>query len=136
LLPTLIALPPQSANLQQPPPLPCPSSHACLSNNSSTGSSCKSVSPSHQHATSDGVRTISASPYLASDNAIADSTSIISPISADSPMHTADSPSTPSAGLNLVVDFSSYSLQQDTSLPPSSPASPPLISRHLIVLRP
>ena len=75
-------------------------------------------------------------PYLASDNAIADSTSIVSPISADSPLLAVDSPSTPSASLNLVIDFSSYPLQQDTSLPPSSPASPPLISRYLIVLRP
>lgn len=43
----------------------------------------------------------------------------------------------PSAGFedSLVVDFSSYLLQQDTSLPPSSPVSPPLISRHPMVLR-
>jgi hypothetical protein len=44
------------------PPLPIIT--ACLSNNSSAGSACKSVSPSHQHATSDGVRTISGSPLL------------------------------------------------------------------------
>jgi hypothetical protein len=35
-----------------------------------------------------------------------------------------------------VVDLSSYSLQQDTSLTPCSPMSPPLLSHHLIVLRP
>ena len=46
------------------------------------------------------------------------------------------SPTTSSPGLNLVVDLSSYPLQQDTSLTPCSPMSPPLLSRHLMVLRP
>jgi hypothetical protein len=35
-----------------------------------------------------------------------------------------------------VVDLSSYPLQQDTSLTPSSPTSPPLLSRHPMVLQP
>jgi len=75
-------------------------------------------------------------PYLASDNAIVDSASTISLIYADSPLLAADSPLAPSASLNLVVYFSFYPLQQNTSFPPFSPASPPLISRHPMVLRP
>jgi len=140
LLPTHIAPPPQSANLPQPPPLSCSSSHTCLSNHSAAGSACKSVLPSHQHATSAGVKTISGSfstlPYLATDNATADSTSVVSPISANSPLFAVDYLSASSVGLNLMVDFSFYPLQQDTSLPPSSHVLPPLISKHLMVLRP
>jgi hypothetical protein len=52
----------------------------------------------------------SGSSYLASDNATVDSTSIVSPISVDIPLLATDSPSTLSADLNLVVDFSSYLL--------------------------
>jgi hypothetical protein len=52
----------------------------------------------------------SASFYLASDNATVDSAYIVSPISVDIPLLTTDSPSTLSADLNLVVDFSSYPL--------------------------
>jgi hypothetical protein len=52
----------------------------------------------------------SAPPYLASVPAATNSASIDSPISANSPLLAADSPSAPSAGLDLVVDFSSYLL--------------------------
>jgi len=102
-----------------------PSSHACLSNHSTAGSTCQLVSPSLQHATFAGVvktGSSSASPYLANDNATAEFASAVSPIYGDNSLLAADSPSAPSAGLNLVV---AYPLQQDTSLPPSSPASPP-----------
>jgi hypothetical protein len=102
-----------------------PSSHACLSNHSTAGSTCQLVSPSLQHATFAGVvktGSSSASPYLANDNATAEFASAVNPIYADNSLLAADSPSAPSAGLNLVV---AYPLQQDTSLPPSSPASPP-----------
>ena len=50
------------------------------------------------------------------------------------PQLATNSPTASSDSLNLVVDFSSYPLQQDTSLPPSSPVSPPLISHHPVVL--
>ena len=125
IVPTHTALPPQSAHPPQPPPIPCPSSHACLSNHSTAGSTCQLVSPSLQHATFAGVvktGSSSASPYLANDNATAEFASAVNPIYADNSLLAADSPSAPSAGLNLVV---AYPLQQDTSLPPSSPASPP-----------
>jgi len=45
-------------------------------------------------------------------------------------MLAADSSSSSPAGLKLMVDLSSYQLPQISSLPPSSPASPPEISRH------
>jgi hypothetical protein len=47
-----------------------------------------------------------------------------------------DSSSSSPAGLNLMVDLSSYQLPQISSLPPFSPASPPEISRHPMVLQP
>jgi len=75
-------------------------------------------------------------PYLACDNATVDSASTISLIYADSPLLAADSPLAPLASLNLVVYFFSYSLQQNTSFPPFSPASPPLINIHPMVLQP
>jgi hypothetical protein len=73
---------------------------------------------------------------LARDNATVDSASTYNPFSADSPLFAVDSPSALPADLNFVVDFSSYLLQQIASLPPSSLASPSLISRHPMVLRP
>jgi len=51
-------------------------------------------------------------------------------------MLAADSSSSSPAGLKLMVDLSSYQLPQISSLPPSSPASPPEISRHPMILRP
>ena len=72
---------------------------------------------------------------MASVQAATGSASIDIPIAAASSLLAADSLTASSAGLNLVVDFSSYPLHQDTSLPPSSPASPPLISHHPMVLR-
>jgi hypothetical protein len=96
LFPTHTALPPQSATPPQPSLLHCLSSHTCLSNHSAAGLACKSISPSHQHATSVSVGTISGSfsvlPYLASDNATVDSASTVSLIYADSPLLAADSP--------------------------------------------
>ena len=65
----------------------------------------------------------SASPILASIPA--DSVSADSPSSADSPMLEAASSSSSPAGLQLMVDLSSYQLPQVSSLPPSSSASPP-----------
>jgi hypothetical protein len=72
---------------------------------------------------------------LASVQAVTGSTSADIPVVAASPLLAVDSLTAFSASLNLVVDFSSYLLQQDTSLPPSSPASPPLISHHPMVLK-
>ena len=133
------ALPPPTTKTPQPPPFPCPSSYPCLSNHSAAGTCCKSVSPTLQHDASAGVGTpsgsSSASSYLASVQAVTGSTSADIPVVAASPLLAVDSLTAFSASLNLVVDFSSYLLQQDTSLPPSSPASPPLISHHPMVLK-
>jgi hypothetical protein len=76
----------------------------------------------------------SASPTLA--NIPADLVSAFSPSSADSPVFEATSSSSSPAGLQLMVDLSSYQLPQVSSLPPSSPASPPARSRHPMTLRP
>jgi len=70
----------------------------------------------------------SASPTLASIPT--DSVSADSPSSADSPILEAASSSSSHAGLQLMVDLSSY------QLPPSSPVSPPARSSHLMTLRP
>jgi hypothetical protein len=75
-------------------------------------------------------------PYSAIAKVAIDSASAVSPTSVASPLLAVDSFSASSTILNLVVDFSSYPLQQGTSLPPSSPVSPPLVSRHPMVLRP
>jgi hypothetical protein len=74
-------------------------------------------------------------PYFASAKVAINSASAVSPTSVASPLLVVDSFSASSTSLNLVVDFSSYPLQQGTSLPPSSPASPPLVNRHPMVLR-
>jgi len=71
----------------------------------------------------------SASFYSASHPVSADSASAASP-----PLTTASSPAS-SPGLNLVVDLSAYPMHQETSVMPTSPASPPLLSRHPMVLR-
>jgi hypothetical protein len=126
--------------MPQPPTFPCPSPHACLSNHSAAGTCCRSVFPTLQHDASAGTGmpsgSLSTSPYSASHQATAESASAISPVVAASPLLATDSSTTSSPGLNLVVDLSSYPLQQDTSLSPFSPASPPLLSRHPMVLRP
>jgi hypothetical protein len=49
-------------------------------------------------------------------------------------LEAASSSSSP-AGLQLMVDLSSYQLPQVSSLPPSSPASPPARNRHPMTLR-
>jgi len=104
------ALPLQTATLTQPPPLPCPSSHACLSNHYDAGSARQLVSSSHLNASPPGLGAISspssASPSLAS--VTADSASAYSPSFTESPMLAADSSSSSPAGLNLMVDLSSY----------------------------
>ena len=109
------ALPPPTTKTLQPPPFPCPSSHTCLSNHSATRTGCKSISPTLQHDASTGVGTpygsSSASPYLANVQAVTESTSADYPVVALSPLLAADSPTASSAGLNLVVNFSSYPLQ-------------------------
>jgi len=132
-------LPPPTTKTPQPLPFPCPSSHACLSNHSAASTGCKLDSPTLQHDASTSVGTpsgsSSASSYLASVQVPTGFASADIPVAAASPLLAADSLTASSAGLNLVVNFSFYPLQQDTSLPPSSPASPPLISRHLMVLR-
>jgi hypothetical protein len=76
----------------------------------------------------------SASPTLSSIPA--DSVSAYSPSPADSPAPEATSSSSSPAGLQLMVDLSSYQLQQVSSLPPSSPTSPPARSSHPMTLRP
>jgi len=76
----------------------------------------------------------SASPTLASIPA--DSVSADSPSYVDSPMLEVASSSSSPAGLQLMVDLSSYQLPQVSSVPPSSPASPPARSSHPINLRP
>jgi len=109
------SLPPPTTKTLQPPPFPCPSSHACLSNHSATSPGCKSISFTLQHDAFTGVRTpygsSSTSPYLACVQAVTESTSADYPVAAPSPLLVADSPTASSAGLNLVVDFSSYLLQ-------------------------
>ncbi|KAL3576153.1 hypothetical protein D5086_021436 [Populus alba] len=70
----------------------------------------------------------STSSLFANDTSVAGSASIASHLPA------IDSSSTSQVGLNLVVDFYSYSLQQDTTLSSSFPASPPITSRHPMVL--
>jgi len=118
----------------QPPHFPCRSPHASLSHHSVVGTGCRSVFPALQHDVSTSTGTTfgssSASPYSASHPASADS------ISTASPLLAATSSLTSSPGLNLVVDLSAYPLQQDTSVTPTSSASPPLLSRHPMVLRP
>jgi len=64
------------------------------------------------------------------------SVSAPSPSSADSPVLEAASLSSSPAGLQLIIDLSSYQLPQVSSLQPSSPASPPAHSRHPMTLRP
>ena len=117
LFPTNISLPPQSAHQPQHPPLPCPSSHACLSNHSAAGTACKSVFPTFQHNPSADVETTSssssASSNLARVQAASDSAFADNPVSAVSSLLAVKSPSASLAGLNLIVDFSSYPLQQD-----------------------
>jgi len=133
-------LQPPPTKTPQPPPFPCPSPHACLSNHSAAGIGCRSVFPSLQQDASTGAGTpfgsSSVSPYSASHQATAKSASAASLVVAASPLLATASPTTSSPGLNLVVDLSSYPLQQDTSLTPSSPTSPPLLSRHPMVLQP
>jgi len=109
--PQYSVLPLQAATRPQPPPIPWPLSHACLSNPYDAGSDHQLVSSPH------GLGALSspssASPSLASTPAALVSTS--SPSFADSP----------------VVE-----LPQVSSLQPSSPASPPAHSRHPMNLRP
>ena len=148
LFPTNTTLSPQSARQPQQPPLSYPSSYACLSNHSALGTACKSVFPTFPHELSTGVETTSgsssASPNLAWSRvlcvarvqATSDSFFAASLISVASSLLAAESPSAPSASLNLMVDFSSYPLQQNIPCSPSSPASPPLLSQHPMVLRP
>jgi len=130
--------PPLYAPPQQPHPFPSPSPHAYLSNHYTTGTGCRVVSFGFQHDTSADVRTIpcssSVSPCSASAKIATNFTFAINPTSTASPLLMANSSFTLSISLNLVVDFSSYPLQQGTALPPSSHASPPLVSRHPMVL--
>jgi hypothetical protein len=67
---------------------------------------------------------------------LADLVSADSPSSVDSPMLEAASSSSSPAGLQLMVDLSSYQLPQVSSLPPSSPASPPARNNHPMTLKP
>jgi len=106
------ALPLQTATRPQPPPIPWPSSHACLSNPYDAGSDRQLVSSPH------GLGALS------------------SPSSAYSHVLEAASLSSSPAGLQLMVDLSSYQLPQVSSLQPSSLASPPALSRHPMTLRP
>jgi hypothetical protein len=76
----------------------------------------------------------STSPSLASIPA--DSVFAYSPSSVDSPVLAVASSSSSPAGLQLMVDLSSYQLPQVSSLPPSSPASPTACSKHPMTLRP
>jgi len=112
-------LPLQTTTRPQPPPIPWPSSYACLSNPYDASSVCQLVlSPHGLGALSSPSST---SPSLAS--ILADLVSAYSPSSADSPVLEAASSSSPPAGLQLMVDLSFYQLPQVSSLPPSSPAS-------------
>jgi len=126
------ALPLQTATRPQPPPIPWPSSHACLSNPYDAGSDRQLISSPH------GLGALSspssASPSLASTPTA--SVSASSPSSADSHVLEAASLSSSPAGLQLMVDLSSYQLPQVSSLQPSSLASPPTLSRHPMTLRP
>jgi len=130
--PQQIALPLQTATRPQLPTIPWPSSHACLSNPYDAGLGCKLISSPH------GLGALSnpssTSPTLASIPA--DSVSADSPSSANSPMLEAASSSSSPANLQLMVDLSSYQLPQVSSLPPSSPESPPARSSHPMTLRP
>ena len=127
---TLPSLPTQTS---QPPPFPCRSPHASLSHHTVAGTGCSSVFPALQHDVFDSNWTSSSSSstslYSASHPVSADSASAASP-----PLAAASSPAS-SSGLNLVVDLSAYPLYQNTSVMPTSPASPPLLSRHPMVLR-
>jgi hypothetical protein len=92
------------------------------------------VSSGFQHDTYAGVGLTCCSTFASLYSASTKTTT--GSASAASPLLVADSSSTSLAELNLVVDFSSYPLQQGTILPPSLPASSPLVSKHPIVLRP
>jgi len=139
LFPTHTALPPQTAHPPQHSPFSYPSSHTCLSNHSAADTTCKSVTPTFQREPTAGVGTTSSSssapPHLASVQAATDSASVDRLVSTASPLLMADTPLTLSAGLDLVVDFSSYLLQQDILWPSSSSVPPPLTSKHHMVLR-
>jgi len=91
------------------------------------------VFPALQHEVIDssGISSGSSSTslYSTSNPVSADSASAASP-----PLAVVSSPAS-SPGLNLVVDLSAYPLHQDTSVMPPSPVSPPLLSRHPMVLR-
>ena len=108
------ALPPFFTHPPHPLPFTCPLSHACLSNHYAPGTACKSISLSFLHNTSVSVGTIfsssSSSPYLANVKVATDFSSIVSLIFAASPLFATNSPSTPSVGLNSMVDLSSYLL--------------------------
>jgi hypothetical protein len=126
------ALPLQTATRPQPPTIPWPSSHACLSNPYDAGSIRQLVSSPH------GLGALSSpsstSPTLA--NILADSVSAYSPSSANSLVLEAASSLSSTASLQLMVHLSFYQLPRVSSLPPSSPASPPACNRHPITLRP
>ena len=100
-------------------------------------SSPSSTSPSLASIPADSVSAyslFSVSPSLTSIPT--DSVSAYNPSSADNPVLAAASSSSSPAGLQLMVDLSSYQLSQVSSLSPSSPASPPASSRHPMILRP
>jgi len=127
------ALPSLPIQTPQLPYFPCRSPHASLSHHTVAGTGCSSVFPALQHEVLDSSETSSgsssASLYSASNLVSADSAS-----TASSPL-AAVSSSVSSSGLNLVVDLSAYPLHQATSVMPHSPTSPPLLSRHPMVLR-
>jgi len=114
--------------------------HVYISNQFAADTACKSVSSTFQSDSSAGVGTSptpsSAPPHSTSVSVATDSASADSPISAGSPLIAVDSSLATSAGLDLVVDLSSYPLQPNILWPSSSPASPPLINKHPMVLRP
>jgi len=117
----------------QPPPFPCRSPYASLSHHAVAGTGCRSVFPALQHdvfaSTGTPSGSSSASSYSASHPVSTDSVSAASPLLA-----AASSPAS-SFGLNLVVDLFAYPLHQDTFVTPTSRTSPPLLSRHPMVLR-
>jgi hypothetical protein len=133
------ALPSPPTQTPQPPPFLCRSPHASLSHHVVAGTGCKSVFPALQHdvfpSTGTPSSSSSASPYSASHPVSADSVFAVSPVVAASPLLAAASSPASSSGLNLVVDLSAYPLHQNTSMTPTSPASPSLLSRHPMVLR-
>jgi len=133
------ALPSPPTQTPQPPPFPCRSPHASLSHHAVAGTGCRSVFPALQHdvfaSTETPSGSSSASPYSASHPVSADSVSAANPVVAVNPLLAAASSPASSSGLNLVVDLSAYPLHQDTSVTPTSPASPPLLSRYHMVLR-